>query len=552
MLTFYRSSVGLYIGPKAVQLAQLKAVAGRIQLVNFVHIDILEDEVSSDSTDKEALIVSALRKAVNKTKINLKKVNSVLMPGMVLLRYFQMPRISAEEMEEAVRFEARKYIPFRLEEAVTGFYILKDDHEKRKVGILSLVTKEESIKHHLTILNKVSISPIAVETASFALIRLLEYSQEIEKEKSNVVIYLYAHRVNIVILKNGVPYFVRDISLGRKEEWIDDATAELLVGEGGEMGDTQMAVLNNLLSELRISFEYYKKELGKDEINKVILCGDTDDFDDLDEIKAAGQEKPDADCALAVYLQTKLDLPVVTIDPLKNIQSPKAKPLPYTFPMLAITVGAGLRNLSKSTVEIDLFKARKKPSMRKKIFINKMVIVETVALLVSLVILFFSFSIFVSREKSLLEKEKQNRPKFMDLSHFTQDQLNEGEKQIISRVEVYNKLKVKRTYVTHKLNALPKLLPGSVWLTEFVYSDLKQPGKGKMEEKKLLEISGNVYTPHKGTEVEVINELAEELKKNEGFFKGFKMIKTSSVSRDKYLHISVMNFRLTCSSDVRD
>ena len=124
MLAFYKSTVGLYIGPKSVQLAQLKSVAGRVQLTNFVHVDILEDEVRAESATQESLVINALKKAVNKSKIDLKRVNTVLMPGMVLLRYFQMPRISAEEMEEAVRFEARKYIPVPISEVQMDWSIL--------------------------------------------------------------------------------------------------------------------------------------------------------------------------------------------------------------------------------------------------------------------------------------------------------------------------------------------------------------------------------------------------------------------------------------------
>lgn len=41
-MAFFRSTVGLYIGPKTVQLAQLQAVGGKIQLTNFVHVDILK------------------------------------------------------------------------------------------------------------------------------------------------------------------------------------------------------------------------------------------------------------------------------------------------------------------------------------------------------------------------------------------------------------------------------------------------------------------------------------------------------------------------------
>ncbi|MFH1459830.1 MAG: hypothetical protein ABIG64_05595 [Candidatus Omnitrophota bacterium] len=105
----FKSTIGLYIGPKTVQLAQLQNVAGKIQLINFIHVDIFEDNQAAGA-NKDELILAALDKAVKKSKADLKNVNSILMPGMVLLRYFQMPPISAEELEEAVRFEARKYI----------------------------------------------------------------------------------------------------------------------------------------------------------------------------------------------------------------------------------------------------------------------------------------------------------------------------------------------------------------------------------------------------------------------------------------------------------
>jgi len=516
-MAFFKSTVGLYIGPNTVQLAQLQSIAGRIQLTNFVHVDIFESEQATVG-NKDELVIAALQKAVNKSKIDLKRVNTVLMPGMVLLRYFQMPRISAEEMEEAVRFEARKYIPFRLEEAVTGFYILKDDQESRKMGILSLVTKEESIKNHLTILHKANINPVAVETASFALLRLLEHSQEIEKQKSNVVLYLYAQRVNIIILKNGVPYFVRDISLAKKEEWIDDETAEFLMGGKISSPDSRMITLENMTSELRISLEYYKKELGKQEISKIILCGEIEDFDDLKAVVEASENQTETACPLAAYLQQEFTIPVSTVIPLKNILSPKAKPLPYTFPMLAVTIGAALRNLSKSTVEIDLFRARKKPSLKAKVFLIKMIVGEVVGLIICFALLFGIFSMFVSREKNLLEQEKRKSPKFMDVSHFTDAQLKAGESEIKKRMAIFNKYIKKRFVLTDKLSALPKATPKEIWLTGLDFKITSSEDKRKQDRIIKFSVQGNIYTERKGLEIELVNEFSDRLKTDDSFF----------------------------------
>ncbi|MBU1043008.1 MAG: pilus assembly protein PilM [Candidatus Omnitrophica bacterium] len=545
-MAFFRTTVGLYIGPKTVQIAQMKSIAGKIQLTNFVHIDIFDGE-QSDSADKEALILSALKKAVNKSKIDLKRVNTVLMPGMVLLRYFQMPRISAEELEEAVRFEARKYIPFRLEEAVTGFYILKEDQEKKKLGILSLVTKEESIKNHLTILHKVDIQPTAVETASFALLRLLEHSGDIEKDKSNAVLYLYAQRINIIILRNSIPYFVRDISLAKKEEWIDDETAEFLLGGKISSADNRVTTLENMISELKISFEYYKKELGKERVSKIILCGEVDDFDDLEVVSKAAQDQPDNPCPLSVFLEKQFNISVKTVDPLKNIISPKAKPLPYTFPMLAVTIGAALRNLTKSTVEIDLFRARKKTSLKAKVLTIKMIVFGLGALLACFVIMFLVSSFFISKENNLLDQEKRSAPKFMDLSSFSEDQLKTGELEIKKRIGAYDKIVTDRFIVTDKMGALTKIISPGIWINK-LYFGLSTKDRNYLDRSLELSLKGFVYSEQKGMEIEIVNDFTEALKVEDLFFSDFKVIKTGSVSREAYFGIPVMSFEMTCFS----
>jgi Tfp pilus assembly PilM family ATPase/Tfp pilus assembly protein PilN len=546
-MAFFRTTVGLYIGPKTVQIAQMKTIAGKVQLTNFVHIDIFDGE-QSDSADKDALIISALKKAISKSKVDLKSVNTVLMPGMVLLRYFQMPKISAEELEEAVRFEARKYIPFRLEEAVTGFYILKEDQEKKKLGILSLVTKEESIKNHLTVLHKVDIHPTAVETASFALLRLLEHTGEIEKNKSNAVLYLYAQRINIIILRNSIPYFVRDISLAKKEEWIDDETAEFLMGGKISTTDSRIVTLENMLSELKISFEYYKKELGKENVSRMILCGEVDDFDDIEIVNQAAQEQPDNPCPLSVFLEKQFDIPVKTIDPLKNIASPKAKPLPYTFPMLAVTMGAALRNLTKSTVEIDLFRARKKTSLKAKVLTVKMLGAVLVGLLVSYLAIFLVFSFFLNREKNLLEQDKRLAPKFMDLSHFSDDQLKNGEQEVKKRINIYENFVEKRFEATEKLSALPKIIPSGIWIDKMKFEVVTAKEKVRLSRDLELSLVGYIFAEQKGMEIEMVNEFSEKLKTDEDFFSDFKVLKTGSVSRETFMAIPVMSFQLTCYS----
>jgi len=76
-MAFFKSTVGLYIGPKTVQLAQLQGLAGRVQLTNFIHVDV----EAGSSGNKDEAILAALRKAINKSNIDTRRVNTVLMPA---------------------------------------------------------------------------------------------------------------------------------------------------------------------------------------------------------------------------------------------------------------------------------------------------------------------------------------------------------------------------------------------------------------------------------------------------------------------------------------
>ena len=67
-----------------------------------------------------------------------------------------------------------------------------------------------------------------------------------------------------------------------------------------------------------------------------------------------------------------------------------------------------------------------------------------------------------------------------------------------------------------------------------------------------LRLNGHVYTRQKGTEIEIINKFSEELKKDDKFFRGFKIISTGAVRRGDFHQIPVMTFQLTCSSEIKD
>ena len=57
-MPFFKKTVGLYIGTRSIQIAEVQVVAGtRIQLLNFIHTDIFEQEQAT-AENKEDLTMA--------------------------------------------------------------------------------------------------------------------------------------------------------------------------------------------------------------------------------------------------------------------------------------------------------------------------------------------------------------------------------------------------------------------------------------------------------------------------------------------------------------
>ncbi len=114
------STLGIYFGPKAVDVVETK---GRKFLK---HIQIPLGGVSAGEFEEkvplEIKIVALFNEALRRNKIESKEAVLSLSGKDLIMRTFEMPNLPKDEMASAINFEAKKYIPFRVEELVSGYH----------------------------------------------------------------------------------------------------------------------------------------------------------------------------------------------------------------------------------------------------------------------------------------------------------------------------------------------------------------------------------------------------------------------------------------------
>ncbi len=334
-------NIGLDIGSSSV-----KAVAGKIEkdkaeLLNF-SIKPLDKDYISDS----------INRTLKDLNIEAKSVNISIGGQGVETRSVKFPRMSLSDVKHAIGFEAEKHIPFPLNEVYMDCFILKQLPDENKMLVLVAAAKKELIQQRLSILKPLSSTANIIDIDSIALVNLvngIEFKtkaspttapQNAEQKKAVALLNLGASFTSLCIIENGLPKFVRDIFIGGNDltkrisnilgiGLAEAEKAKCIPSEGWEkvFGACE-SVLNNLVNETRLSFDYFESESGIT-INCLYLSGGGSYLQGIDEI-----------------IKTNLNVETKYLNPLAdlNVSKDLAGRLEPEARKLSVAMGLALRS----------------------------------------------------------------------------------------------------------------------------------------------------------------------------------------------------------------
>ena len=505
----FQTSTGIYVGTRNVYVAQLKGTLFGIQLVKFGKTEIQAPTQTGEPAKQQTqAIVEAIRRVLRENNITAKKVTTALPGKDVLIRYFQIARIPKSEWEAAIKFEAKKYIPFKIEELLWDFRAVLHKDNATNMSVTFAAVKEEIAKKHLSLFEEAGLKVSALEPAPFSMVRLFTLGKQLAKEKPTAIVDVDFGMADINIVKDKICYLTRDVSLPLEEELIFD----------------------NLINEIRMSIDYYEKLFPAEIIGNILLCGEV--------------ELKDWDKNLA----EELKVPVEKADLAKAIKIGKVLP-PLN---IAIAIGLALRGLVKTAADVNLYRIREaklKVPTRKEVFeftpeVRQAVFRAVALSCIGLLILYLVMQHFVGQEKKKLEQAISLRPKIsIPISSFSFSEVEQTRKELTKKVSSLALVIDKRTFWTAKFNELPKMIPPGLWLTELTISEsLSKDNKGS----RFLSIKGMAYDEDPVREIGIITKFVSNLKENESFFRDFRQIKLDSMTSGEMEGRPVKRFSISC------
>lgn len=487
-------------------------------------------------TNSENLyLTAAIQRFVRNQKIT-KPIACLAIPSLdIIFRSFTLPAMDQEEIENAIIFEAPRYIPFKLNDLFFTYHTVPfTEHDIRKNRILFLAIRKDTLGQYCKIFEDADIEIRSAEPSLLALLRILSAKKLTKTNRPIAVVQIAEGQGSIMIVDQQIPQFIRDFNLMAPLADTSIPDFKLLAGR--------------IASEIRMSLDFYSRQIQKtgreNKIEQICLWGSPD-------IK---------DTVLGIKNETGIDTQFFDINGIFPYEN-------QLHPDMANAIGAGLMEHIPISEEFNLARARRldlKKASSKNLqgFLSRSPDYRLTTLVAVICTLIFS-GLFAKIFFQVLPQEK----KITDLKISDQkyqnastDVLRQSAADLAKKIDAYRDVRFKSIVASYLENISQSLIDG-VWLQDL---DIKpsapflavdtEASKTKKEKKEVLfSFTGYAYDEQLDRQIVLVEKFLQNLKENSFFTKYSAKIELVSVKKETMQDFSVTRFQIKMElNEIRD
>ncbi len=262
-------AVGLDIGSYSIKIISMARESGENTLTAY---NIKKIPSGTTELDLERLV----KEAFDEIDLHPETVNLSISGPDVLVRFIDLPKMTREQLEGALSFEAEKYIPFNINEVVLDFLILGDAPEAGQMRVLLAAARRQPIEERVSMAERLGMAVNIMDIGPFAMFNAFTGSNPPAEDECNAFLDIGHSRTDVLISTGGLPHFMRQIQIAGKD--VTHAICRNLSvspekGEEYKMGIGQAdreavaqateQVLDGLIKETQLSFNYFDNRYNK-------------------------------------------------------------------------------------------------------------------------------------------------------------------------------------------------------------------------------------------------------------------------------------------------
>jgi len=286
-----KSLIGLDVGSECIKAVEITAEKGEAIITGYGQIDVSSEDAKPDA------ISDLMRSCSFKSR----RVASAVSGRSVIVRFLNIVQMPEDNLNNALRYEADKYIPFDLDNVILDCQKLDDmtGLAKNEMKVILCAVKGEIVEDHYRLLQSAGLQPQVIDVDVFALANSFEFSTTINNDLNtdNKVIALIdigGKKTCINIMRGNESFFTREIYMGgdaftsyisKKMNYEVYESEQLKRNPGDRINEVTDAILpgiEEIGSEINLSFDYYENQY-ESKVEEIYLSGGGGRVQGLDE-----------------------------------------------------------------------------------------------------------------------------------------------------------------------------------------------------------------------------------------------------------------------------
>jgi type IV pilus assembly protein PilM len=325
--------LGVDIGTSGIKIVQLTKEKDKAKLVTYGMVDVDADIIRNKTPESIKLIAQALEKIIDKARVSTKNCSTALPTFSVFSSVISLPQMTKSDLNSAVKWEAKKFIPFPIENMILDWKIINAskgsqknqllDNLNNKVDLGKFFNKDKTegdqkeeierkpaktendliktsskfnkilltaapkslVSVYVDIFKELELNLTSLEVESFAMTRALIA----DEKKYAMIVDIGSVTTDVCVVENGLPILNRSIEVGgnmmtesiaqslnisfdRAEQFKQDFGLTMSKEEVNNVPKTIEETLSPMVNEIKYVFDLYRRQ-GSGKIDNVILSG---------------------------------------------------------------------------------------------------------------------------------------------------------------------------------------------------------------------------------------------------------------------------------------
>lgn len=343
-----RPWAGLDIGSYSVKLIALQGgVGGSRYWMSETRLPPREREEDASAPDLMARTIGNCLSMAGLSPRSFRGVSLGVSGADVIVKQISLPLMDDDEVGSALRFEARKHLPFDPQGMVIDYQVLGRYASEKRLDVLLASVSQQNLDRRIEPLRKLGMEVDIVDAAPLALANALTHNADLDRE-AHVLLDIGHTASHLTLVQRGEPFFTRRIDFGGRhltraiaegtsvpfdeaEEWKlaagSDTPAFKVDWSLPEMTAILECMRRDLVDEVRRSFAFYRTVGTLPEMMRVWVSGGT--------ARLPG---------LAAHLTDLLGAPVLLFNPVQFLSGdPRGGHRPTVGPHFAQAFGLAVR-----------------------------------------------------------------------------------------------------------------------------------------------------------------------------------------------------------------